>query len=169
MSVNNLFTSTQGYSSYNNCNNLPSSSFVSNSFDCNLTNTNIFSVCHQNIRSLRKNFDKCIANLNSFKHLPSIIFLSETWIYDYELKLYNIPNYICIGCCNNNYRAGGVCAFYDCNLDCEYELVSLHSADIIKLLVKINNVKYIFVYVFIDCNPVQCHHLCWNFMIYWSI
>lgn len=107
-----------------------------------------FSVFHQNIRSLRENFDTFITNLYIFDDLPSLIFLSEVWIYDYELNYYNIPNYDIFGCCNGNYRAGGVCVFYDNRLNCICESVPLNSADIIKLTVNLNNVNYLFVCVY---------------------
>lgn len=97
---------------------------------------------------MRENFDKLVVNLSSFDEYPSIIFLSEIWIFDHELNYYNLPNYECIGCCNNNYRAGGVCAFYDSSLQCVSEAISLNSADVLKLSVSLNNYNYIFVCVY---------------------
>lgn len=148
--MTDLFTSTQGHSNCSIRNINPSSSCFNVTSHFNFNNSNIFgfSVIHQNIRSMRENFDKLIVSLNSFDKIPDIIFLSETWIYDPELKFYNIPNFISIGCCNNNYRAGGVCAFYDSSLNCTYESISLCSADIIKMSVLIDKVKYVFVCVY---------------------
>lgn len=45
---------------------------------------NNFFIIHQNIRSLRKNFDVFLAHLESFLNKPALIFLSEIWIYENE-------------------------------------------------------------------------------------
>ena len=60
-----------------------------------------FSVVHQNIRSVRKNFDVFLAYLASLNHLPDLIFLSEIWIYDFEVANYIIPNFTFSAYCNN--------------------------------------------------------------------
>lgn len=68
-----------------NCNNV--------NFNNIIANPNNFFIIQQNIRSMRKNFDIFLLNLNSFKCKPDFIFLTETWIYEEETSLYSIPGY----------------------------------------------------------------------------
>ncbi len=65
-------------------------------------------IIHQNIRSMRKNFDLLITNLSNFLNFPDIICLSETHIYDYESDLYSVRGYNHLPNCNNSYKCGGV-------------------------------------------------------------
>ena len=57
-----------------------------------------FIIVHQNIRSLRSNFDNLVSNLNAFNRLPDIIFLTELWIYSLEVDNFSIPNYTFFCC-----------------------------------------------------------------------
>lgn len=50
-------------------------------------------IVHQNIRSLRQNFDSLCLNLEAFQYLPDIVFVSEIWIFSYEINDYHIPGY----------------------------------------------------------------------------
>lgn len=68
-------------------------------------------IFHQNIRSLRKNFDQFLAELATFQVCPDIIVLSEIWINSNESNLFNIPDYKLFLKCNDRYRAGGVAVF----------------------------------------------------------
>lgn len=78
----------------------------------NINNGNIsvgkISIVHQNVGSLRENFKFLVSHISAFPILPSLIFISEIWIYDYEADNYNMKNYTFHTKCNNNYRAGGV-------------------------------------------------------------
>jgi hypothetical protein len=66
---------------------------------------------HQNIRSLRKNFDMFIAEVLTQETFPDIIILTEIWIYQDEKMLYEIPGYTMEGSFNEKYRAGGVVVY----------------------------------------------------------
>jgi hypothetical protein len=91
-------------------------------------------IIHQNIRSLRKKFDVFVANRNAYKVKPSLIFLSEIWVNNNELPSYNITLfYTLFGACNNSYRSGGVCVYFDSKLSCSLHAFNLVSADIVRV------------------------------------
>ncbi|HBK83332.1 MAG TPA: hypothetical protein DDZ41_07005, partial [Flavobacterium sp.] len=101
-------------------------------------------IIHQNIRSLRKNFDFLLANLLKLKVFPEIICLSETHIYDYETSLYSINGYTHLSNCNNDYKCGGVSLFVKCNIINSYSCLNTLNADF--LCVDINwNGKLFFI------------------------
>lgn len=83
--------------------------FNSISESCEIIGLN---VVHQNIRSLRENFDSLLVYLNSLVVMPDIIFLSEIWIYDHECVNFSIPNYTFKATCNQTYASGGVAVFF---------------------------------------------------------
>ena len=90
----------------------------------------LFSVVHQNIRSMRANFNNFICHLDSLEVLPSLIFLTEIWINDYELDNYYINNFSSFGKCNNRHRAGGTCVFFSDKLQCRIKpLETIKTAD----------------------------------------
>lgn len=105
-------------------------------------------ILHQNIRSLRKNNDVFIANINSYKHKPSFIFLSEIWINSDELGSYNLNGFNLFGACNDVYRAGGVCVYYDSGLCCQLSSLNLTSADIVKVEWSLNNEIYVILGIY---------------------
>ena len=49
-----------------------------------------FSICHLNIRSIKKNLASFENYLDLLQHEFSIIGLTETWLTDYDCNLYNI-------------------------------------------------------------------------------
>lgn len=49
-----------------------------------------FKIFHQNIHSMRKNFDFFVIHLESFVCQPDIIFLTEIWIKQNEISNYHI-------------------------------------------------------------------------------
>lgn len=115
---------------YNSFSSQDHVSFVANSSsnfsyngisDNNLVSQNFqgVQIVHQNIRSLRSNFNNFIAHLDSFSLLPDLLFLSEIWINDEEINLYRLD------CCNNSYRSGGVLVYYRNDLNCFVETVNL--------------------------------------------
>jgi len=80
-------------------------------FSDNSTNSSVF-IVHQNIRSIRENFDSLLAHLNTSSILPDFIFLSEIWIYKNEVNDYTIPGYkeFCAAT-NESSVSGGVGVF----------------------------------------------------------
>lgn len=80
-----------------NINNILTSKDLTSAIPINnnnkISSDNYFFIVHQNIRSLRQNFDLLICNLEAFKKPPDIKSVSEIWIYSYEIKDFAIPNY----------------------------------------------------------------------------
>jgi hypothetical protein len=108
---------------------------------------NGISVLQQNIRSLRKNFDAFVCELDLLKNLPNVIILTEIWIDESEVNFYNLPNYRSFVKCNSSYRSGGVVVFVsdkittsqlDCTsmttADCVHIKMSLPDNNVIELL-----------------------------------
>ena len=56
-------------------------------------NASLFSLFHMNIRSTRTNLSKMLAYLEVLTHKFDIIGLSETWLKESEIDLYNIHGY----------------------------------------------------------------------------
>ena len=56
-------------------------------------NANFFSLFHMNTRSTRTNLSKMLAYLEVLTHKFDIIGLSETWLKESEIDLYNIHGY----------------------------------------------------------------------------
>jgi hypothetical protein len=73
-------------------------------------------VVHQNIRSVRKNYDSFLLELHSICLNPEIIILSEVWIMSTEASLYEIPQYTMYENCNDGYRAGGIIMYVKNNI-----------------------------------------------------
>lgn len=71
----------------------------------------MLTIIHQNVRSMRKNFDLFLSELVARDILPDIIVLSEIWINSDESNLYTIPDYNLYLKCNDQYRAGGVAVY----------------------------------------------------------
>lgn len=67
-------------------------------------------ILHQNIRSLRKNFDLFLLKIQSLESLPVVILLTEIWIDKCETTLYQIPEYTMYAKCSSH-RAGGVALY----------------------------------------------------------
>ena len=88
-------------------------------------------IIHQNIRSIRKNFDSLLANLHSFNNYPDILVLTETHIYENESNLYSINNFKHFANCNNNYKCGGVSLFVKSNINCSIFCKNNKNADIL--------------------------------------
>lgn len=106
---------------------------VSNICEYPVNPTNFVEYClclHQNIRSMRKNFSILLAHIESLVNLPVVIVLSEIWIYENELSLYNIPGYTLFGNCNNSYSAGGVICYVKDGCVCDCSNLKLSSADV---------------------------------------
>lgn len=113
-----------------------------------MTNLSVcqFKIVHQNIRSVRKNFDLLLAELEATSLDPDIIVLSEVWIMSNETCLYDIPHYILYANCNDGYRAGGVIIYVKQNikvLNCHN--VQFNTADVIKIILM--SMIRIFIYL----------------------
>ena len=65
-----------------------------------IRNPNNLVIVHQNIRSLRSNFDKFLVEIQSWYRLPDIIILTEIWVKSDEIHLYSLPNFKAIYKCN---------------------------------------------------------------------
>jgi len=96
--------------------------------------TGEFSVCHLNIRSIRKNFSEFISVLHTYKYWPDIIVLSETWIFTDETDLYPIKGYTSIFKCNNNntYRSGGIVVYVKSHIKATETSCNFSTADVVK-------------------------------------
>jgi hypothetical protein len=68
-------------------------------------------VVHQNIRSMRENFESFVNEFRTFNALPHIFVFSEIWIRKDETNFYKIDGYNSYYKCNENHRAGGVIVF----------------------------------------------------------
>lgn len=126
--MNYLNVNPQNHNNNNVNSYLHSNSNICESvFQSNHVFFNNFQMVHQNIRSLRKNFDLLLSNLQSFDKQPDIIFLSEIWIYDCEKNDYNIPGYNFFANCNDTYSSGGVAVFIKIEFNFEVFNYSLGS------------------------------------------
>lgn len=85
---------------------------------------------HQNIRSVRKNFDSFIANFFTFNVVSDIIVLTETHIFDDESNLYYINGFIHLPNCNNTYKCGGVSLFVKSDIKYSFTCKNSLNADI---------------------------------------
>lgn len=70
-----------------------------------------FSVLQLNARSLPKNFMHISSFVKSFKNIPSIMAVVETWLSNDMNSFYNMKGYKFISRCRSNKRGGGV-GFY---------------------------------------------------------
>lgn len=105
-------------------------------------------VVHQNIRSLRRNFNLLISHIDAFENLPDMIFVSEIWIFSCEIDDYKLQNYNFYANSNDSYCAGGVGVFVRDMYECEVKRCSLPSADIIKISCSICNEMFDFICVY---------------------
>jgi len=105
----------------------------------------MFNIIHQNIQSLRENFDLFLVHLNSLKSKPDIIFLSEIWIYDSECDSFSIPGYSFNSSCNNSYRAGGVAVYFRNDLNCTCSNFNFKTCDVLKLVCCVDNINLTFI------------------------
>lgn len=97
-------------------------------------------ILHQNIRSVRANFDCFLVQLEAEKIIPDIIVLTEIWIKESESHFYEIPNYNSFIKTNENYRAGGVKVFVKTNVKVLSNVsIVCQSADFLKIEFKFNN------------------------------
>jgi hypothetical protein len=94
--------------------------------DYNNKNLSIFM---QNIRSVRSNFEMFVAELSCLDKVPDVLVITEIWIEDDELSIYNITGYRQYAKCNNILRAGGVMVLIKDNIQCSSLFIDMSTAD----------------------------------------
>lgn len=100
-------------------------------------------IVNMNIRSLRSNLAKFQVLMSQLSSPPDIIVLTETWINDCEIGLYNYSNeYNTFYKCNNVQRAGGVIVFVHKSLKCFQRPVNVDGTDSIILNITHHNVSF---------------------------
>lgn len=102
-----------------------------------LINKNDLCIFHQNIRSLRENFDSFCIYLDSLNKRPDIIVLTEIWVTDMELLSYMLEGYNQFARCNMTYRSGGVIVYVSEVFPSRSLSVNMTAADAIKITVDI--------------------------------
>lgn len=118
-------------------------------------NNNSITILHQNIRSLRKNFDLLVANLSAFPKQPDFIFLSEIWIFSNEVENFSINGYNFYAVPNDNYSAGGVGVFIKSDFNCRSVSCGLSSADAMKVTFALEKDVYtIYCFYRLHSHPV---------------
>lgn len=112
-----------------------------------------FSLVHQNIQSLRSNFDMFSLYLVSLATQPDLIFVSEIWIYSNEVSDYNLPNYNFKACCNDSYRSGGVGVFINQEFN-SFTVKNLNwpSADVLVLDMRLGKVDWTIIGIYRFCG-----------------
>ena len=70
-----------------------------------------FSILNVNIRSMRSNFLGLMKLLGNLSTRPMVIVVTETWLKDTNVNLYNIPGYNKI-CANRPTTGGGIILYY---------------------------------------------------------
>lgn len=132
---------------YDNPTTRTMSSVFDDSLTCNSDNSS-FLIIHQNIRSMRQNFDLLIANLEAFTKLPEIIFVSEIWIFSCETSHYSIPGYNFYANTNDSYSSGGVGVFVSNLFNCDVRVIDFKSADLIEVCCNIVGEVFTFICVY---------------------
>lgn len=101
---------------------------------------NSFVIIHQNIRSLRKNFDLFLCNITVNSMKPDLIILTEIWINTEESNFYKIPNYNLYTKCNDSYRAGGVAVYIKDTLSNVQNIhLNCYTADVLLISFEFSN------------------------------
>jgi hypothetical protein len=95
-----------------------------------------FSLIYVNIRSMRRNFNDLLLELNEVINSVHFIVLSEIWIGSDEVSLYNIPGFRVFCKCNDSYRAGGVLCFVKESIFVSVLNFEMETADILTISVK---------------------------------
>lgn len=105
---------------------------------------NCLSIIHQNIRSMRKNFDEFVIEISSWKTYPDIIIFTEIWISSLESQFYLLSDYELVLNSNENYRSGGVALYYkkDMFTNFEFQTIKFVSADALEIKFSIPGVNF---------------------------
>lgn len=101
-----------------------------------------FNFIYANNRSLRKNVNLFLAELNSIKNNVHCIVLSEIWIKEDEINLFKIDGFNIFARCNDTYRAGGVVCYVSEEANVSQVIVEMATADALILHVKIKHIYF---------------------------
>lgn len=105
-----------------------------------------FSIVHQNIRSMRRNFNMFVCELSLLKKKPILIFLTEVWIEQYELDNYKIEGYYSFGKFNESHRAGGTVVYMSSKMfdifQYKSKSIEMLTADVIDVDLVIGNSNF---------------------------
>ena len=104
-SFNNNYFSNCNFNFLNESNYYTSNEWNLNSNTNNLFNLNIINI---NIRSLHFFFDKLIMFFNTFDDNLDIVSITETWLSDNNILIFNIPGYNHIYSKRKNKSGGGI-------------------------------------------------------------
>lgn len=70
-----------------------------------------------NIRSIRNKICELEIFIENLKERPNIIIITESWLREDELKIFNLKNYSSIGNCRSINRGGGILILVENNLN----------------------------------------------------
>lgn len=106
-------------------------------------------ILHQNIRSMRSNFDSFLTELAALDYIPKILILSEIWIKESEVNLYQIPDYILHIKTNENYKAGGIAIFIHSTVDhSQFSFANFVSADVIEVTFTASDSEFLLIAIY---------------------
>ena len=132
-------------------------------------NSNQLFICHSNIRSLNKNFDRFRLFMNELEFKNSIIGLSETWLKDMSpSSLLTLNGYRLITNNRTAKKGGGVGFYVSENLDCELLKDFTHMSEILETIfieIKVPHKKNIMLGKFI-VHPVLMLLILLNHLIF---
>lgn len=115
--------------------------------DLNKSESDIFSIFHNNIRSISKNFDELQVYLSNFLYCFDCIVLSETWkienINNFKLNDYEI--YYNNGNINKN---DGILVYIKKSLHHTVNYINIHVVNVIKINITYDNKKIIITSVY---------------------
>lgn len=96
-------------------------------------------VFHQNICSIRENFNSFLIHFDCLNIKPDILVFTEIWIHTCELGLYKIKGYNQYAYCNDSYRSGGVLVYVSERFVAGSSAVDLSSADALKVTLELGH------------------------------
>lgn len=102
----------------------------------------VLDVIYANIRSMRKNFNSLILELDRLNKEIDVIVLCEIWINSDEIELFHIKGYNTFYCCNDNYRAGGVICYIKDYINVTNLNITMMTADVSFLKIKTSNMFF---------------------------
>lgn len=91
---------------------------------------------------MRQNFNEFLAKLDTFDNAPDIIVLSEIWIYNSEINLYQLPGYQAMFQCRDDQRSGGIAVYIKSHLKTTRLNLTMKTADCVLLEVKCSRFKF---------------------------
>ena len=101
----------RSFNQYISCCNYFVESSLNSEIDKCLNMKQRFSMCHLNIRSLRKNVGSFEILLDGLQHKVSLLGVTETWLKDDDCNLYDIEGYNKLNKHRQNRSDGGIVIF----------------------------------------------------------